>query len=616
MLFLVQKSEWVFTVLSVIIFYGLLYAFMPEGMRFLFLLGFFVLYSVLLWVILTVYMRRAEKWIDLGLRYAKNAKDDGMANHAAKAVKYFLKAAIFDHARKGQSLINLGLCYAEGFGVEKALVKAAQCYQMATTTTKEEDDLYNSTAIASLALGFCYAEGLGVMKDTVKAEDLFKRAEKCCSGWVSSVWVDLCYDELLKDFLWNPIEVEMWLRKAAEFGNAKSQYVLGIRYSVRYRNQTVAARWYRKAADQGYAEAQSSLGDCYRSGAGVEKDEAAAVRWYRKAADQGYAEAQSSLGDCYRSGAGIEKDEAEAVRWDRKAADQDHAKAQSRLGACYISGAGVEKDEVKAVWWFRKAAKWDTVASQYLQAVENGAAEALSNLGDHYRFGVDVEKDEVEAVRWYRKAAELGYAKAQCSLGDCYRSGAGVEKDEAEAVRWYRKAADQGYAEAQCSLGDCYRIGAGVEKDEAEAVRWSNKAMEQNHAAQFHHKAVEQGDSDVQNVPIKTHGDDDKVGKRMNKSTRKIIIGVLVLALLILTNPGKEAHWAESEAFFETQAAKEGENAGWLKKIGFLVMKNPMKASIYDALYIKSYGVCSVGYIAGHVATFGILGVVFFVGSD
>ena len=103
---------------------------------------------------------------------------------------------------------------------------------------------------------------------------------------------------------------------------------------------------------------------------------------------------------------------------------------------------------------------------------------------------------------------------------------------------------------------------------------------------------------------------------RMNKSMWNILVGILILALLILTNPGKEAHCAEFEAVFEAKAAEEAAQANWLEKLGFWILKDSMKDSLHSALYVKSYGVCSTGCIDGHVATFGILGMVFFVSGN
>ena len=224
----------------------------------------------------------------------------------------------------------------------------------------------------------------------------------------------------------------------------QADFEKGERFYYDETNHQEAVRWYRKAADQGHIEAQLALGQCYRSGFGVEKDENEAIRWFsnaveqcRQAADQGNAEAQLFLGKCYMEGWGVKEDKKEAVRWYRKAADQGFARAQYELGFCY-------------------------------------------NIGENQYYGYGVKKDDKEAARWYRKAADQGYAKAQYALGKFYAGGFGVEKDNREAVRWYRKAADQEHAEAELALGDCYTYGWGVPKDYEEAYRWYRKVASRN----------------------------------------------------------------------------------------------------------------------------------------
>ncbi|MBF0460152.1 MAG: caspase family protein [Magnetococcales bacterium] len=51
----------------------------------------------------------------------------------------------------------------------------------------------------------------------------------------------------------------------------------------------------RKAAEQGDAKAQFNLGVLYENGTGVRKDVAEAVNWYRKAAEQGHEAARTNL---------------------------------------------------------------------------------------------------------------------------------------------------------------------------------------------------------------------------------------------------------------------------------------------------------------------------------
>jgi TPR repeat protein len=83
--------------------------------------------------------------------------------------------------------------------------------------------------------------------------------------------------------------------RRAEKGDAKAQFVLGLKYENGKgvpQDYAEAAKWYRKAAEQGYAEAQFNLGAMYDEGRGVHQDYAEAAKWYRKAKDQGVASAQ------------------------------------------------------------------------------------------------------------------------------------------------------------------------------------------------------------------------------------------------------------------------------------------------------------------------------------
>ena len=73
------------------------------------------------------------------------------------------------------------------------------------------------------------------------------------------------------------------LKKYAEAGEARSQYLLGFNY--RHGLDTLedhqeAAKWFLKAANQGHADAQAQLGGMYREGMGVRQHHSEAVRWY------------------------------------------------------------------------------------------------------------------------------------------------------------------------------------------------------------------------------------------------------------------------------------------------------------------------------------------------
>jgi len=76
-----------------------------------------------------------------------------------------------------------------------------------------------------------------------------------------------------------------------------------------------AMTWYRLAADQGEARAQFNLGIIYDEGIGVPQDYAEAMKWYRKAADQGFSPAQYNLGTMYLEGRGVPEDFVQAHMW-------------------------------------------------------------------------------------------------------------------------------------------------------------------------------------------------------------------------------------------------------------------------------------------------------------
>jgi hypothetical protein len=124
-------------------------------------------------------------------------------------------------------------------------------------------------------------------------------------------------------------------------------------------------------ANAGDPTAQLFMGDLYKNGRGVPKDEEAAYAWTRMAADQGDARGQTALAAMMQAGSGTPRDDAGALVWLEKAAQQELALAQSALGFAYLTGRGTPEDEEKGLFWLRKAAAQG----------DAGAADALQKLG-------------------------------------------------------------------------------------------------------------------------------------------------------------------------------------------------------------------------------------------
>src|SRR6185312_11846233 len=90
------------------------------------------------------------------------------------------------------------------------------------------------------------------------------------------------------------------LTKAAEGGDARAQYRLGLVYEhgraarPETKDEKKAAEWYAKAAAQGDPKAANNLGTLYHLGRGVKKDDAKAFSLYLQASR---AKADEKAGD-------------------------------------------------------------------------------------------------------------------------------------------------------------------------------------------------------------------------------------------------------------------------------------------------------------------------------
>jgi uncharacterized protein len=498
-------------------------------------------------------------------------------------------------AEKGHPFVQcqLGRIYRDGHGVSKNLSKAAEWYRKAAEqgdreAQKELGDIYYvgedgvkdyrealkwyqkaaeaGDPSAGLRLGKMYRDGEGVPKDKVLSYFWFILSERFIA---LTELVELKKNMTPEEMKEAANKTITWLRKAAEAGNSYA----GLRLGQMYRDGdgvpkdnvlshfwfSLAMRDYgesevreleknmtpeeikevalkklmrlKKAAEAGDSSAQKSLGEMYRDGDGVPKDnmlsyfwfslravsdydlgmleermtpeeikEAAnkVIAWLRKAAEAGNAEAREGLGrmychlgDIYRSGDVVLKDYKEAAKWFQKAAEQGDSEAQERLGFMYFNGQGVPKDYKESRKWYQKAAEQGRADAQAMlgamyydgteyaearkwlqKAADQRNRHAQNVLGVMYYNGKGVPKDHAEALKWYRKSAKRGNEQAQYNLGFMYYNGQGAPKDYAEALKWYQKAAKQGGSEAQHNLGVIYANGQGVTKDYVQSYVW------------------------------------------------------------------------------------------------------------------------------------------------
>jgi uncharacterized protein len=106
--------------------------------------------------------------------------------------------------------------------------------------------------------------------------------------------------------------------------DATAAYDRGI-VAILQGRRSEAAKWYRLAAEQGDTRAQFSLGLMYNEGVGVPQNHTEAMKWYRRAADQGHPMAQFFLGLMYAYGEGVPQDYVRAHMWFNLAATAETA---------------------------------------------------------------------------------------------------------------------------------------------------------------------------------------------------------------------------------------------------------------------------------------------------
>ncbi|HST60351.1 MAG TPA: CHAT domain-containing protein [Longimicrobium sp.] len=201
-----------------------------------------------------------------------------------------------------------------------------------------------------------------------------------------------------------PDLARLWLLRAAQEGDARAMYALGVAHEARqiFQNPTLsrARNWYRKSASLGYVDAMRSLGRLHRADGAADS----ALVWYDKAAGAGSVEALVDAGRIYEEGrlAGGTNLDSARVRY-HKAAEQGSARARFEMGRIYQEGVGVRRDYAVAIVWYKRAA---TV----------GSADAMNQLGILHQKGLGVPPSSDEALRWYRQAADLGSAEARRNL--------------------------------------------------------------------------------------------------------------------------------------------------------------------------------------------------------
>ncbi len=126
----------------------------------------------------------------------------------------------------------------------------------------------------------------------------------------------------------NP-EFERALLRAGQLGSVHAHRTLGVMYATGDwsgpKDLAEAARWYRRAAEKGNAESQYDLGFMLLLGEGGPKDNGEGLMWLERAGVQGEYSAFRLLVDCYENGyCEVPVDPAKAQLWRGRLEEYEH----------------------------------------------------------------------------------------------------------------------------------------------------------------------------------------------------------------------------------------------------------------------------------------------------
>lgn len=343
----------------------------------------------------------------------------------------------------------------------------------------------------------------------------------------------------------SPEIAQLWVERAASLGNLTAIGILADQLMAQGKSEE-AVEYLEEAAENGSMESYLTLYQMFKSGQGVEKNDARALAYFRRAMAlenlnsgerlklgtimltpsetaylprEGLAMVESAartsdtkamafLADGYEKGIFGAPDNQKAIAWRQKAADAGDVGSMLALSLNYEEGKIVERDRRKANIIFNQtlntvapddasallmigqayvegkivAPDMDEAAEWYKRALDAGSEEGLVALGRLVKWNAVKDYRAEEAVGMFKKAASAGSISAMVELGMLYSMGMLVPIDPSMAFEYFRLAADGGSLEGLRQVGLAYLSGIGVEKNEEEGLRYLRQAANSGNA--------------------------------------------------------------------------------------------------------------------------------------
>ena len=222
-------------------------------------------------------------------------------------------------------------------------------------------------ATAQYLLGVCYADGIGVEANIDKAIDLYTQSGNMGHSEALHTL------SLIYSMKGENSRALFYQEKAARQGNIEAQSALGFYYEFK-KDYNKALYWFKKAAEHSLDDILY-VGKIYyakeiSTGYNMHNDKEA-VKYFMLASKEDSEEANYWLGEIYSTSKQIPHDFAKALKYYQESANKGYIKAQMKLGEAYITGNTelVKKNRYKSLEWFRKAVEQGDPTAPYIVAI-------------------------------------------------------------------------------------------------------------------------------------------------------------------------------------------------------------------------------------------------------
>jgi TPR repeat protein len=263
-------------------------------------------------------------------------------------------------------------------------------------------------------------------------------------------------------------------------------YVIGLLH-LRRGNASDAGVWFRRGVELGSSLSAYQIGELYRLGIGVSKNDNEAIKWYQKSNDMGNPDALIMVGHVL----GGSQINSIHFKWEMEAFQRGSIRAIFQIAFYHFYGnGGFQKDLREARRWFQMAVdkgdhhslawigqtynqeqNWVKEREYFHLAASKGDWYGMTLVARYYLNGWGVDKSIDKYLEWMNKAISAGSSSAASTLAHAYKDGRNVPGNINEAIRLFRLSIEMGGLHSAYTLGQIYESGDGVPKDMREAIR-------------------------------------------------------------------------------------------------------------------------------------------------